>query len=56
MRKVHDKYNIPTELFLQICDLGLRDYNEAISLFPELKNIEKEHVTELIEEIKLNTN
>ena len=37
MRAIDKQYNIKTELFITICDLGLRDYDEAISLLPELK-------------------
>merc|ERR1711924_325070 len=51
MRNIAKKHSIKTELFIYICDLGLRDYDEAISLFPELKEYEKEHVLELIEEV-----
>ena len=55
MRKIHDQHEIPTELFLQICDLGLSDYEEAVKLFPTLLNFKKEHIDELIEEVKLST-
>ena len=56
MRNIHDKYEIPNELFLQICDLSLRDYEEAVTLFPKLSEFKKEHIMELIEEVKLSTN
>ena len=56
MRAIAKQHNIKTELFISICDLGLRDYEEAISLLPELKQFEKEHVIEMIEEVKLNNN
>ena len=39
-------------------DLGLREYDEAVSLYPELKGGRwtRENVQELIDQIKLNAN
>ena len=56
MRKVAREHAIDTELCIHIQDLGLREYDEAVSLFPELKKYDKEKVEELINIIKLNTN
>ena len=56
MRRIARQHGISTDLCIHIQDLGLREYDEAISLFPELKEYPKEHVEELIEIIKLHTN
>ena len=56
MRRIARVHGISSDLCIHIQDLGLREYDEAIELFPELKNHPKEHVEELIEIIKLNTN
>ena len=56
MRAIAKQYNIKTELFITICDLGLRDYDEAVTLLPELKQFEKENVLELIDEVKNSNN
>ena len=37
-------------------DLGLREYDEAVSLYPQLKDHPQEHVQELIDVIKLDAN
>ena len=55
MRDIGKLRGIQTELVISIFDLGLRDYDEAIFLFPKLAEYPKEHVIELIEEIKLNS-
>ena len=55
MREIGKHHGIQTELVISIFDLGLRDYDEAVSLFPKLGEYPKEHVIELIEEIKLNS-
>ena len=56
MRRIARQHGIQTDLCIHIQDLGLREYDEAISLFPDLKNYQREHVEELIEIIKLHTN
>ena len=37
MRAIAKQHNIPTEHFITICDLGLRDYEEVVSLIPDMK-------------------
>ena len=54
MRKIAAQYEIPIELFIQIIDLGLRDYDEATSLFPELSAFPEEHVKKLINEMRMS--
>ena len=53
MRKITMQHGIPIELFIQIIDLGLRDFDEAVSLFPSLKDYSEEHVRKLIDEMKI---
>ena len=57
IRKAAREHQIDTEICIHIQDLGLREYEEAVSLFPELskKNYKREHVEELINIIKNNT-
>ena len=55
MRKVAKLHGISTDLCVKIMDLGLRDYDEAVSLYPDLKEYPKEHVEELIEKVKLHS-
>ena len=38
IRDIAKQHGIPTGLCVHIMDLGLRDYDEAVSLYPELKN------------------
>ena len=54
MRQLGKQYGISKTLFVKIMDLGLRDYEEATSLFPELKEKDKEHVMELLNQVKNN--
>ena len=54
MRQIGKQHNIRKTLFVKIMDLGLRDYEEAVSLFPDLKHYEKEHVMELLNQVKNN--
>ena len=54
MRKVARDHDIPYELCIRIQDLSLRDYDEALSLYPELKEYPQEYVQELIDIIKIN--
>ena len=56
MRRIARQHGISSDLCIHIQDLGLREYDEAISLFPDLKEYPKEHVEELIEIIKLHSN
>ena len=51
MRDIAKQHGIPAGLCVQIMDLGLRDYEEAISLYPTLKDgrWSKENVQELID-------
>ena len=56
MRRIAKQHGISTDLCIHIQDLGLREYDEAISLFPDLKEYPREHVEELIEIIKVHTN
>ena len=56
MRDIAGKYKISSILCIHIMDLGLREYDEAVSLYPALKEYPKEHVQELIDVIKLNAN
>ena len=58
MRDIAKQHGIPAGLCIQIMDLGLRDYDEAVSLYPELKSDRwsKESVQQLIDQIKLNAN
>ena len=55
LRAIAKQYKISTDLAIHICDLGLRDYEEAVSLYPELQKKEfEEGVMKLLEEVKLN--
>ena len=56
MRQVARKHNIKAEYCIHIQDLGLRDYDEVVSLYPVLKEHPKENIEELIEIVKLNSN
>ena len=55
IREIGKFRGIQTELIISIFELGLRDYDEAITLFPKLSEYPKEHVIELIDEIKLSS-
>ena len=56
MREIAKKYKISADLCIHIMDLGLREYDEAVSLYPQLKEHNQEHVQELIDVIKLDAN
>ena len=56
MRRIAKQHKISMDLCIHIQDLGLREYDEAVSLFPKLQEYPKEHVEELINIIKLKTN
>ena len=55
VRKKQKEKKIDEELCIQIINLGLRDYDEAVGLFPKLKEYPKEDVQEIIEIIKMNS-
>ena len=55
MRAITIQHKIKKELMIHIQDLGISDYQEAIGLFPALEEYPKEHVTELLDQIRLNT-
>ena len=54
MRSIAMKAEIPIEYFIHIIDLGLRDYDEVVSLYPELKKFSEEKVRELVNEVRIN--
>uniref|UniRef100_A0A7S3CMW0 Uncharacterized protein n=1 Tax=Strombidium rassoulzadegani TaxID=1082188 RepID=A0A7S3CMW0_9SPIT len=51
MRHLVKKHGISKTLFIKITDLGLNNYEEAISLFPELKHYDQRLVTELLDKV-----
>ena len=55
VRRKRKQFKIDEELCIQIINLGLRDYDEAVGLFPKLKQYPKEDVQEIIEIIKMNS-
>ena len=56
VRKKGKEKKIDHELCTQMINLALRDYDEAVGLFPKLKEYPKEDVQEIIEIIKMNSN
>ena len=56
IREIGYKNKIDTSTTFQILDLGLREYEEVVSLFPELKDKDRKHVQEILDHIKLHSN
>ena len=56
IREIGNKNQIGTNISFQILDLGLREYDEVVSLFPELKDKDRKHVQEILDHIKLHSN
>ena len=54
IRKTARDHGIDIEICIHIQDLALREYAEAISLFPDLEKYPQEHVQQLIDIIKNN--
>ena len=53
LRGICKRTEIDLEFAIKIADLGLSEYEEAVSLYPELKKFEKEKVIELLDAVKL---